>query len=45
MAKDENDFAPMFNTGGALDLQTSLRIFEKIRNDPNFIFRGLGFQR
>ncbi len=25
-----------------LDLQTSPRIFEKIRNDPNVIIRGLG---
>jgi hypothetical protein len=24
-----------------LDLRLSLRIFEKIRNDPNVIFRGL----
>ncbi len=25
-----------------LDLQISLQIFEKIRNDPNVIIRGLG---
>jgi hypothetical protein len=25
-----------------LDLRISLRIFEKIRNDLNFIIRGLG---
>ncbi len=25
-----------------LDLRISLRIFEKIRNDPNVIIRGLG---
>ncbi len=25
-----------------LNLRISPRIFEKIRNDPNFIFRGLG---
>ncbi len=25
-----------------LDLRISPRIFEKIRNDPKFIFRGLG---
>jgi hypothetical protein len=25
-----------------LDLQISPRIFKKIRNDPNVIFRGLG---
>jgi hypothetical protein len=25
-----------------LDLRISRRIFEKIRNDPNVIFRGLG---
>ncbi len=25
-----------------LDLQISLRIFEKLRNDPNAIIRGLG---
>jgi hypothetical protein len=36
------------DTGGALtpvvhlDLRISPRIFEKIRNDPNVIFRGLG---
>jgi hypothetical protein len=28
--------------GVHLDLQISLRIFEKIRNDPNVILRGLG---
>ncbi len=45
--------AGVVNTGGNLppvsltpvvhlDLRMSLRIFEKIRNDPTVIFRGLG---
>ncbi len=34
---------PVFLTSVVhLDLRTSPRIFEKIRNDPNVIFRGLG---
>jgi hypothetical protein len=32
----------VIDTGGALDLRISPRIFEKIRNDPNVIIRGLG---
>ncbi len=30
------------DTGVHLDLRISPRIFEKIRNDPNVIIRGLG---
>ncbi len=34
--------AGVVDTGGQLSLQISPRIFEKIRNGPNGILRGLG---
>jgi hypothetical protein len=34
--------ANVVDTGGAYLLRISLRIFEKIPNDPNSIFGGLG---
>jgi hypothetical protein len=36
------DTGGKFGTVVHVDLRISPRIFEKIRNDPNAIFRGLG---